>query len=34
MRELERVPRELQDKHTLSWRERNNIFEEIERGKK
>ena len=33
MRELERVPRELRDEHRLSWRERNNILDEIEKGR-
>ena len=33
MRELERVPRERRDAHALSWRERQNILDEIEKGK-
>lgn len=32
-RELERVPKDIRDKHTLSWRERNNLLDEIEREK-
>jgi len=27
------VPRELRDEHRLSWRERNNILDEIEKGR-
>jgi hypothetical protein len=35
-RELELLPQNVQDKHTLSWRERNKIFDEIatEKGEK
>lgn len=32
-RELERIPKDIRDKHTLSWRERNNLLDEIEKEK-
>jgi hypothetical protein len=32
-RELERVPKDVREKHVLSWRERNNILDEIEKDK-
>jgi hypothetical protein len=31
-RELEQVPRDIRDKHPLSWRERNKLLDEIEKG--
>jgi len=34
MRELETVPKDIRDKHVLSWRERNKIFDEIASDKK
>jgi hypothetical protein len=33
-RELERVPNDVRDNHTLSWRERSNLLDEIEQSKK
>lgn len=32
-RELERVPKDVRDSKMLSWRERNNLLDEIEKGK-
>lgn len=33
-RELERIPKDVRDSKTLSWRERNNLLDEIEKGNK
>lgn len=33
-RELEKVPKDIRDTHAISWRERNSLFDEIEKKEK